>query len=168
MIANFVFAQVHLQQYADTIYSAGEPRGYGEDDTQPSASQLEGSQSTDDNDAIADFNTSMAELETITEDTSEAETGASHKEAETSSSVIEHTEESELSQTDQAKEGDNKDTSPDKGADSNIGANNKNSDKNNDKASQEESNSGGQSEEDNAQVDTARIVEDFEINSLRM
>ena len=190
MISSTVlFVQVHLQQYADTIYSAGEPRGYSDDNPQPSTSRSEDPQSTVEDDTVADFNTSMAELEIVTKDRNEAETNGSktdisEPEAEGHSNGQVAEEKSpdkgeDSSSAEVSSGGDNSirvTESKDREDNSQTAENSDRGDKpqtaenveSSDRHTTEESKSDSDSEEDNALVDTARVVEDFEINSLKM
>ena len=179
---------MHLQQYADTIYSAGEPRGYSDDNPQPSTSLSEDPQSTVEDDTVADFNTSMAELETVTKDRNEAKTNSSktdisEPEAEGHSNGQVAEEKSpdkgeDFSTAEVSSGGDNSKAaeSKDKEDNSQTAENSDGGDKpqtaenveSSDRHTTEESKSNSDSEEDNALVDTASVVEDFEINSLKM
>ena len=180
---------MHLQQYADTIYSAGEPRGYSDDNPQPSTSRSEDPQSTVEDDTVADFNTSMAELETVTKDRNKAETNGSktdisEPEAEGhSNGQVAEEKSSDQGENSSSAEvssgGDNSNRvteSKDKEDNSQTAENSDRGDKtqtaenveSSDGQTTEESKLNSDSEEDNALVDTARVVEDFEINSLKM
>ena len=181
---------MHLQQYADTIYSAGEPRGYSDDNPQPSTSQSEDPQSTVEDDTVADFNTSMAELETVTKDRKATETNGSktdisepvaegHSKGQAEKTSPDQGENSSSAKvsiggdnsnrvTESTDREDNSQTAEnsDRGDKPQTAENVESSDRQTTEESKDKSNS--DSEEDNALVDTARVVEDFEINSLKM
>ena len=180
---------MHLQQYADTIYSAGEPRGYSDDNPQPSTSQSEDPQSTVVDDTVADFNTSMAELETVTKDRNAIETNGSKTDIskpeaeghsngqvaeETSPDQGENSSSAEVSiggdNSNRVTESTDKDDNSQAPDNSDGGAKPQTAEnvESSDRQTTEESKSSSDSEEDNALVDTARVVEDFEINSLKM
>ena len=131
----------------------------------------------------------MAELETVTKDRNKAETNGSktdisEPEAEGHSNGHFAEEKSpdkgeDSSTAEVASGGDNSNRvteSTDREDNSQTAENSDGGDKpqtaenveNSDRQTTEESKSNSDSEEDNALVDTARVVEDFEINSLKM